>query len=721
MSTAEALPQLHAAPQDDPVLECLTFLARRYDRPSSPVVMSAGLALSDTGKLPFHQIEAALEHVGIRTEVVRRPLRRWKASDTPAILDLEDGHAVVMLEVKAGQGLIHDPRRTDEVWIDLLKLEETYKGTAVVVEPDPTRDRESERPWIKAARAHWFWSEIWKVRRTFGYVAMAATVINLLAFAMPLFTMNVYDRIIPNRAAASLWVLALGVVLAMGLEFTLRLARAQLVDEIGRDLDARLSQKLFEKVMNIPLLERAGSTGAFAKRISEYEIVRDFFASTTVVLAVDMVFMVLFLAMIFVLAGPLVLVPIAGIVMMVTAGATLQKAMGQVSKDAQADASLQHSVLVESIGGIETLKAARAEGVMLGRWRRYAQTSAGTQERLRKLTATAVNMASVSQQFITVGLIVGGFYMFNTGHISMGAIIALVMLAGRALSPVGQFAFLITRARQAMVTLDTLQTLMEAPDERSQAARSVVPTLGKGEIKLEHVSFRYPNTSSDSLSDLNLVIHPGEKIGVIGRVASGKSTLGRVLCGLYPPTDGSYLIDNLDSRQYHPHELRQEFRFVGQDAELFSGSVRDNLVLGGADALDQDLIDAVQRSGADMFIARDASGFDLSVGERGRRLSGGQRSFLVLARALVRPSKLLFLDEPTGAMDTQTERWFIEALNKGLTKDQTLVVSTHRHAMLNIVDRLLVIDQGRIIADGPKDQVLKTLADAARQPARATA
>ena len=721
MSTAEALPQLHAAPQDDPVLECLTFLARRYDRPSSPVVMSAGLALSDTGKLPFHQIEAALEHVGIRTEVVRRPLRRWKASDTPAILDLEDGHAVVMLEVKAGQGLIHDPRRTDEVWIDLLRLEETYKGTAVVVEPDPTRDRESERPWIKAARAHWFWSEIWKVRRTFGYVAMAATVINLLAFAMPLFTMNVYDRIIPNRAAASLWVLALGVVLAMGLEFTLRLARAQLVDEIGRDLDARLSQKLFEKVMNIPLLERAGSTGAFAKRISEYEIVRDFFASTTVVLAVDMIFMVLFLAMIFVLAGPLVLVPIAGIVMMVTAGATLQKAMGQVSKDAQADASLQHSVLVESIGGIETLKAARAEGVMLGRWRRYAQTSAGTQERLRKLTATAVNMASVSQQFITVGLIVGGFYMFNTGHISMGAIIALVMLAGRALSPVGQFAFLITRARQAMVTLDTLQTLMEAPDERSQAARSVVPTLGKGEIKLEHVSFRYPNTSSDSLSDLNLVIHPGEKIGVIGRVASGKSTLGRVLCGLYPPTDGSYLIDNLDSRQYHPHELRQEFRFVGQDAELFSGSVRDNLVLGGADALDQDLIDAVQRSGADMFIARDASGFDLSVGERGRRLSGGQRSFLVLARALVRPSKLLFLDEPTGAMDTQTERWFIEALNKGLTKDQTLVVSTHRHAMLNIVDRLLVIDQGRIIADGPKDQVLKTLADAARQPARATA
>ena len=721
MSTAEALPQLHAAPQDDPVLECLTFLARRYDRPSSPVVLSAGLALTDTGKLPFHQIEAALEHVGIRTEVVRRPLRRWKAFNTPAILDMEDGHAVVLLDVKAEQGLVHDPRRTDDVWIDLLTLEATYKGTAVIVEPDPTRDRENERPWAKAARAHWFWSEIWKVRRSFGYVVLAATIINLLAFAMPLFTMNVYDRIIPNRAAASLWVLALGVMLAMALEFTLRVARAQLVDQIGRDLDARLSQKLFEKVMNIPLLERSGSTGAFARRVSEYEIVRDFFASTTVVLAVDMIFMVLFLAMIMILAGPLVLVPIVGMSIMIAAGFTLQKAMSQVSKDAQADASLQHSVLVESIGGIETLKATRAEGVMLGRWRRYAQTSAATQERLRKLTTVAVNMASLAQQGITIGLIVGGFYMFNTGHISMGAIIALVMLAGRALAPVGQFAFLITRARQAMVTLDTLQTMMEAPDERAQAARSVVPTLGRGEIKLEHLSFRYPNASSDSLSDINLVIHPGEKIGVIGRVASGKSTLGRVLCGLYPPTDGSMLVDNLDSRQYHPHELRQEFRFVGQDAELFSGSVRDNLVLGGADADDQDLVDAVKRSGADMFLARDASGFDLSVGERGRRLSGGQRSFLVLARALVRPSKLLFLDEPTGAMDTQTERWFIEALHKGLGKDQTLVVSTHRHAMLSIVDRLLVIDQGRIIADGPKDQVLKALSDAAQVREKATA
>lgn len=715
MSTAEAFPQPQAA-LDDPVLECLSFLARRFDRPSSAVVLSAGVALTDAGKLPFHQVEAALEHVGLRAEAFRRPtLRRWRPSTTPSVLSMKNDHAVVLLDVKDKQGLVWDPRRDGEYWTDLAKLENDYNGAAVFIESDPTRDRQNERPWEKAARTHWFWSEVWRVRRSFMFVALAATVINLLAFALPLFTMNVYDRIIPNKAAASLWVLALGVVLAMGLEFTLRLARGQVIDEVGRDLDTKLSQKLFEKVMNIPLLERMGSTGAFARRVSEYELVRDFFASTTVVLAVDMIFMVLFLGLILIIAPPLVFVPIVGMAIMVAAGMTLQKAMTQVSKDAQADASLQHSVLVESIGGMETLKAARAEGPMLGRWRRYAETSAATQEEFRRLTSVAVNMTSLAQQGITIGLIVGGFYMFNAGWISMGAIIALVMLAGRALAPVGQFAFLITRARQALVTMDTLQTMMEGPDERALGVRHVVPTIGRGELKLEHLHFRYPGASVDSLADVSLTIQPGERIGIIGRVASGKSTLGRVLCGLYPPSAGSYLVDGLDSRQYHTHELRGHFRYVGQDAELFSGTVRDNLVLGAADADDQELVEAVKRSGADLFLARDAAGFDLHVGERGRALSGGQRSFLVLARALVRPAKLLFLDEPTGAMDTQSERWFIESLHKALGKGRTLVVSTHRHAMLSIVDRLIVIDQGRIIADGPKDKVLASLSKAAQE------
>ena len=702
----------------DPVLDCLTFLARRADRPSSPVLLRAGLALSATGTLPFHQIEPALEQVGMRGEpVVRRRLSGWRLQQLPAIAELTEDRAIVLLEMKGGDALVYAPGTAEPMWVPVGDLDPVFTGQAVAVEPDPTREREGERPWDKARRTHWFWSEVWKVRKEFWPILLAALIVNLLALAVPLFTMNVYDRVIPNKAVPTLWVLAIGVFLALGFDFILRLARSQLVDEIGRRLDAKYSQKLFEKVMNLPMADRQGSTGAFAKRVSEYEGVRDFFASTSVVLLVDIVFLIIFLVLIAILAGPLVLVPIVGIAGMLTAGIVLQKRMASTSIDAQADSSLQHSVLVESISGIETLKSARAEGQMLGRWRRYASMSASTQEKMRRLTSVAVNLASGCQQAISVGLVIGGFYLFNNGDITMGAIIAIVMLAGRAMSPIGQFAFLITRARQSMTTLDSLQRMMEAPDERQVAARSIVPEIRAGHLELRSASFRYPGASVDSLSDINLSVNPGERIAIIGRVASGKSTLGRLMCGLYAPTGGEMLVDSLDSRQYHPHQLRESFRFVGQDAELFSGSVRDNLMLGAARADDQQMIDAVVRSGADIFLSRDAAGFDRPVGERGSLLSGGQRALLVLARALVSPSKLLFLDEPTGAMDTQTELYFIEKLKTALAKDQSLVVSTHRHNMLSICNRLIVIDSGKIVADGPRDEVMGKLAGAVKKDA----
>jgi len=693
----------------DPVLDCLTYLAREADRPSSPVLLRAGLALADDGTLPFHQIEPALDQVGMRAEPVARRLKGWPARKMPAVLELTEGRAAVLLEMRDGDALVYAPGIAELNWIKLAELEPVYAGRAVVVETDPTREREGERPWDKAKRTHWFWSEVYKVRKEFWPVLLAALIVNLLAFAMPLFTMNVYDRVIPNKAISTLWVLALGVFLALGFDFILRVARARLIDEVSRALDAKLSQKLFEKVMNLPMAERQGSTGAFARRVSEFEQVRDFFASTTVVLVVDVIFLFLFLGLITILAGWLVFVPIIGIALMLIAGLSLQKAMGRAALDAQADSSLQHSVLVESIAGAETLKAARAEGQMLGRWRRYSAMSAATSERMRRLTAIAVNLASISQQTISVGLLIGGFYQFQQGDMTMGAIIAIIMLSGRSLQPIGQLAFLVTRGKQAFATLDSLQRMMDASDERQVAMRSIVPEIRAGHVELNDVSFRYPNAGRDSLDGLNLKIGPGERIGIIGRVASGKSTLGRVLCGLYAPTEGEMLVDGLDSRQYHPHQLRESFRFVAQDAEVFSGTVRDNLMLGAAKANDEQLIDAVVRSGADIFLSRDAAGFDLPVGERGSRLSGGQRALLVLARALVSPSKMLFLDEPTGSMDTQTELYFIEHLKTALAPDQSLVVATHRHNMLSILTRLIVIDGGKILADGPRDDVLKHL------------
>ncbi len=698
----------------DPVLDCITYLAREADRPSSAILICAGLALTPAGKLPFHQLEPALDQVGMRGETISRRIRSWPARKCPAVLELADERAVVLLEVKDQDGLVYAPGVGKPTWVALRELEPAYAGRAVVVEADPSKERESERPWDKARRTHWFWSEVWKVRREFWPVLLAAFVVNMLALALPLFTMHVYDRIIPNKAISTLWVLAFGVLLAFAFDFALRVARTQVIDEIARKLDSKLAQKLFEKVMNLPMANRQGSTGAFARRVSEFELVRDFFASTTVVLMVDVLFLFLFLGLITVLAGWLVLVPIAGIALMFAAGLSLQRSMAAAAVEAQADSSLQHSVLVEAIAGAETLKAARAEGQMLGRWKRYSEMTARTQERMRRLTSIAVNLASVSQQLISVGLLIGGFYRFNAGEMSMGAIIAIIMLAGRSLQPVGQLAFLITRHRQAVATLDSLQEMMEAEDERQGALRSIVPEIRSGRIQLVNVSFRYPQSSRDSLANLSLEINPGERVGIIGRVASGKSTLGRVLCGLYPPIAGEMLVDGLDSRQFHPHQLREQFRFVAQDADVFSGTVRDNLQLGSARADDAELIEAVTRSGADIFLSRDAAGFDLSVGERGSSLSGGQRALLVLARALVRPCKMLFLDEPTGSMDTQTELYFIEHLKSALGTNQTLVVATHRHNMLSIVDRLIVIDAGRILADGPREEVLKHLTKASK-------
>jgi ATP-binding cassette subfamily C protein LapB len=693
-------------PQGDEVLACVASLATRFERPASEAAIAAGMTLDERGRLPFDQVGNALRRIGLRGQVQRAKLKRWRGEDVCAILPLEGGRALVLHAADGAYAEVELPFLAERQTVALAELDALYAGGGVVVTPNPQVERSSDQPWHRPAKDHWFWSEVRAVRGQFGYVMIAALTINLLAFAMPLFTMNVYDRIIPNRAATSLWVLATGVILAISLDYALRLARTRLIDELGRSLDARYSQTLFEKMLNLPLAMRRGSTGALARRVSEYEQVRDFFASTMVTLCVDLAFLFLFLGLITVIGGWLAVIPLISIVVMAIAGYSLQRSIGQTVLDAQADASLQQTALVEAIGALETVKSVRGEGRMLGRWQRYTASSAGTQEKLRNLTSKAINLASVCQQATNVGLVVGGFYLFDAGDISMGGIIAIIMLAGRSLAPVGQLAFLITRGRQAFATLDSLQELVEQPDERDLGSRAIMPVIARAELEFDHLDFRYPDAARDALSDVSLRIEPGERIGLIGRVASGKSTLGRILCGLYEPTGGSYRIDGMDSRQYGPHALRGELRFVGQDAELFSGTVRENLLFGARDASDEQLIDAVMRSGASSFIGRDATGFDFHIGERGSRLSGGQRSFLVLARALVDRSRLLFLDEPTGAMDSQTERLFVQNLAGAMTPDQTLIVSTHRNALFQLVDRLIVIDGGRIIADGPRDAIL---------------
>ena len=693
-------------PSGDELIESVGQVAEIFERPFSEARVKASLALDEDGSLPVDQLDHAIHRIGLRCNLLTQPLAAWNSHDVPAILFLKSGRPVVLKKIDDGMCVLRLPGTSADTQIDQNSLSALYSGQGVIVRHDPTRDTSQERPWDKVKTSHWFWSEVWKERDQYVYVMVASLFINILAFALPLFTMNVYDRIIPNKAATSLWVLALGALFAIGVEYSLRLARSGLVDEVGRSIDARLSQRLLDKVLNLPLATQRGSTGALARRVTEYEQVRDFFASTTVVLVTDILFLFVFVGLIAVLGGWLAVIPFVSMAIMLGIGWVLQRRMSAAVLDAQADASLLQTTLFEAIGSLETVKACRAEGRMLGKWRRYSASNAYTQEEMRKLTATAVNLATICQQATNIALVIGGFYMFSAGTVSMGAIIAIVMLASRSLAPVGQLAFLMTRGRQAFVTLNSLQTLMDQEDERDKGSRSVTPEIRDARLQMEHVGFSYPETGRDTLANINLTIAPGERVGLIGRVASGKSTLGRVLCGLYDPTSGSYSIDGLDSRQHHPHEVRSNLRFVGQDAELFSGTIRENLLIGATEAGDSEIIAAVMKSGADSFLGRDATGFDFHIGERGSRLSGGQRSFLVLARALMNPPKVLFLDEPTGAMDTHTEKLFVERLKTATTPEQTLIIATHRLAALGVVDRVIVMDAGRIIADGPRDEIL---------------
>lgn len=689
----------------DPLIACIHFIARHFGQNFQRAALSS-LARDEQGNLPFHQAEAALELCFINNERIYTRRVRGFARQLPAIMLRKDGFCTVLLEEKDGQYLLWDPARPEAVWVSEEAVERDYGGQAIAVSSDTTAIQAEQRPWDQVAKRHWFWSELYRVRRAFYPVLGAALMINLLGFALPLFTMNVYDRVIPNKAVSTLWVLAIGAILAFAIEFILRLARSTLLDDLAKELDVKLSEKIFSKVLNIPMNDRRGSTGMLARRVSEFETVRDFFASTTIVLLVDVAFLFVFLVLIAALAGWLALVPLVIITTMAVAGYFLQRKITAASQDAQADSSIQHSMLVEAIGGTETVKSCAAEGQILGQWRRMVDASSRTQIALKRINTVAVNLATVGQQFTSLSLVIGGFYLFDQGAISMGAIIAIVMLAGRAMAPVGQLAFLITRGRQAMTTMTSIQQMMEADDERRMGSNTLDLEIHDGAISVENLSFAYAGAAAQSLSDINLKIQPGEKVAIVGRVASGKSTLGRLLCGIYPPEDGNIFIDGLDSRQYSPIYLRSQMRFVGQDSVLFSGSIKQNLQFCAPGIRDDQLLKVLQDIGADQFMGRDETGMDRVTGERGSQLSGGQRSFLTIARALASPSKLLFLDEPTGAMDTQSERHFVRALQKMLPPKQTVVIATHREAILHICDRIIIIDQGKIIADGPREEIL---------------
>lgn len=678
-------------------------------RPSSETVLFSGVPEENLVAPVHEEVERLAERIGL--EAAEHPVRALAAGNVPlpAIVLFEDGGALALLEeprwrayrtgLAAGSLIEHAALRALRPKT-VFAFSVTYANSS---------DEASVGLAAEIERRHWLTGTLAPFWRTYLQVALAAFFINVIALASPLFVMNVYDRVLPNEAIATLWVLALGVGMAFVFDLLLKTARASLIDYAGRKADIRLSHLLFDKILNSTLESRPHSTGEYASRVTQYEFVREFFTSNTVAVLIDSAFVFVFLAVIYMIAGLIVVIPAIAFVLAILIGLVAQYRIGRRVAAAANEAARRQALLVETISTIETVKSLRAEANLLRRWQELTKHATRTSEEIKRISAGAANATQFVQQLVTVGIVLAGAYAFAEGEMSMGGIIATVMLSSRAIAPFGQIALTLARLRQALLSLKIIDGIMKQPEDRPQTAGFVNRQIRSGGVAFRNVGFSYPGSDDKVINGLSFSIRPGERVGVIGRIGSGKTTLGRLLGGLYPASEGSILLDGVDIRQYHPAEVRSAVAVAGQSADLFSGTVKENLLIGRADASDEEILDVARATGVDAFVSRHPRGFDMPVGERGNNLSGGQKQALTIARLLLGRPKIVYLDEPSGAMDMATERLLIGRLKGAFPAETTVIISTHRHSMLELVDRLIVLDNGKVIADGPKDKVIEAL------------
>ena len=693
--------------------EAFKSIANFHERSSSETVLFSGTHPGDLVAPSADTIERLARNVGLWSHDTNVGNLLNGNDELPALLEVSDGNFVALLnqtdtgdvECVGWNGNSKCCLLPTTV-LGSLSNRSVYSLSRVYMNDSA----ETEIGYgFSIEKRHWFFGSISKFWRSYSLVALAALFINLIALASPLFVMNVYDRVLPNEAISTLWVLAVGVSVALLFDMLLKFARAAVIDYTGRKLDLRLSQLIYEKILSTTMGARPYSTGEYANRASQYEFVREFFSSNTVATLIDTVFIFIFLLTIWLISGWLVIVPTLAFLIVVIIGFIAQYRIANRMAAAANEAAQRQSLLVESIAIAETVKNLRAEGALLKRWRELTVNSTHTSEQIKQITSGATTATQFVQQLVTVCIVLMGAYQFKDGVVSMGAIIATVILSGRAMAPLGQLAMTIARYRQVLLSLTILNAIMEQPDDVPSSAGFVNRLVSDGGVRFDNVSFKYDADGEYALSDVSFNISPGERVGVIGRIGSGKSTLGRLLGALYVSDEGRVLIDKVDVRQYHPSEVRSAVAVAGQSGDLFSGTIKENLLLANPNASDDDILHVSKLAGIDEFVSRNPKGYDMQVGENGSALSMGQKQSVTIARLLLSNPKIVFLDEPSGAMDLSSERQLIANLKRAFSDKQTLILATHRYSMLDLVDRLLVLDNGRLIADGPKREVIEAL------------
>lgn len=692
---------------DDPLLDGLLILCRLHGCPASRTSLSSGLPLAQQ-RLSADLLPRAAARAGLQARVLARELDAISALNLPVLLLLDDGRSAVLqrwsedgraliLPCEAGGG---------EQWIEREALAQAYTGHALFARPRHTLEN-LRSPLLPRVDA-WFRDTLRHSRWLYGDALLASLLINLLGLMVPLFVMQTYDRVVPNQALSTLWMLVAGLFIGTAFELVLRMVRANLLDQAGKKTDLILSATLFERITGMAMKAKPATIGGFAQSIHDFQGLREFLTAVTLTSIIDLPFVALMLLVIGLLGGWLVLIPLIAFPLAVGFALLIQARLRDTVQKSLSLGAVRQALLIETLGGLETLKACGAESERQYQWEHTNGAIARLDAHARNLSSLASNGTLFIQQFCGMATIVAGVYSIIAGNLSVGALVASYMLGSRVLAPLGQIAGLITRYQQAQLTMRSTDALMALPQERQTEQQALEHTTLKGGLALSHVSFRYPGQTSPALQDVNLTIKPGERIGIIGRSGSGKSTLGRLLMGFHHPDEGQVLLDNLDLRQLDIADLRSQLGYVAHDLPLLAGSLRDNLILGARHVSDARMLEVAELTGVSELARQHPHGFDRPVGERGQLLSGGQRQAVLLARALLLEPPILILDEPTSHMDNSSEEQLRQRLSTWVP-GKTLLLVTHRTSMLNLVDRLLVLDNGKIVADGPKDAVIDAL------------
>ncbi len=701
-----------------PLLRSLATLMRLKGKIVSAQALLANLA--GTEKITPSACLRAVEEYGLRGRILyRQGLSSISPLTLPCILLLRGDRSCVLTGLSGESAEVIFPE-TGEIpqTIPLEELSKEYSDYALFAAVETRVDRRAAMRLSKGKR--WFWDVLRYYAPIYRHVAFASVIINLIGVLSPLFVMNVYDRVVPNNAVETLWVLAVGISIAYFCDFLLKSLRSHFVDVAGRNADVVLSSKLLNKVLTMRMDAKPESTGALVNNLREFESLREFFSSSTLLACIDVPFLIIFLIILTFIAGPLVLLPLFAMPILIGAGLFLQAAAKRSAEQGYKQNMHKNALLVEIVNGLETLKCCLAESRMQRLWESVVGMSAKSSSEARKYNNYAVAISTLVTQMVTVAMIIWGVYRIKDGEMTMGALIGANILVGRAMAPLMQLATLLTRLQNSRVSLQALDILMELPSENQEENTLIDFGMLEPSFALEDVSFSYPGAEREALSSINLRIKPGEKVGVIDRMGSGKSTLGKLLIGLYQPKEGAVKFGDVDIRQLPGADLRGRVGFLPQDIVLFYGTIRDNIALGDPSINDQLILRAASLAGVADFIRSNPAGFGAQVGEQGKNLSGGQRQAVALSRALVRDPDVLILDEPTSNMDIGSEQRVQKHLHD-IIGNKTLILITHRLSMLSMVDRLIVMEGGRIMMDGPKDAVMRRLRGQSPQPQKETA